>query len=83
MNIITTGMLARKATAIIAPSSANFIFASHKNIRAETLYLKLKEAGVLVRWFNKPLIDNFLRITIGTDGDMDACAKLLCGILKG
>jgi len=66
----------------VVPSSANFVFASHKKVRAETLYLKLKEAGVLVRWFNKPLIDNFLRISIGTDEEMDECAGQINKILK-
>ena len=66
-----------KAGFYVVPSSANFIFASHKTVRAETLYLKLKEAGVLVRWFNKPLIDNFLRISIGTDEEMRECARLI------
>ena len=62
-----------KAGFFVVPSSANFIFASHKNIGAETLYTKLKEAGVLVRWFNKPGIDNWLRISIGTDDEMNEC----------
>ena len=61
----------------VVPSSANFVFASHKYIMAETLYRALKEAGVLVRWFDKPLIDNFLRISIGTDGEMEECINVL------
>jgi histidinol-phosphate aminotransferase len=52
------------------PSSSNFIFASSDKIPAETLYLALKKQGVLVRYFNKPRIDNYLRITIGTDKEM-------------
>ena len=66
----------------VVPSAANFVFASHKTVKAETLYLKLKEAGVLVRWFNKPLIDNFLRISIGTDEEMDICARGIDKILN-
>jgi len=66
----------------VVPSCANFIFASHKTVKAETLYLKLKEAGVLVRWWGKPLIDNFLRITIGTDEEMQECEGRICEILK-
>jgi len=46
-------------------------------LTAENLYLKLKEAGILVRWFDKPLIKDYLRITIGTDGEMDACISEL------
>ena len=67
----------RDADFYVVPSAANFVFCSHKTTPAQTLYLKLKEAGVLVRWFDKPLIGNFLRISIGADKDMDACAELL------
>ena len=52
-------------------SSANFLFASHEKISAEELFLALKEAGIYVRYFKKPRIDNHLRITIGTDDEMD------------
>jgi len=65
----------------VVPSSANFIFTSHKYIRAETLYLKLKEDGILVRWFNKPLIDNYLRISMGTESEMSACVERIGKIL--
>lgn len=61
----------------VLPSSANFLFASHKSVPAEQIFAKLREKGILVRHFNKPRIDNFLRITIGTDDEMDAlCAAL-------
>ncbi len=52
------------------PSSSNFIFATSDKIPAQTLYLELKKQGVLVRYFNKPRIDNYLRISIGTDKEM-------------
>ncbi|MDX9872558.1 MAG: histidinol-phosphate transaminase [Clostridia bacterium] len=55
----------------VLPSAANFIFISHPRVPAEALYLRLKENGVLVRYFNKPRIHNFLRVTIGTDAEMD------------
>lgn len=51
-------------------SSANFIFISHKDIYAGDLYKQLKENGVLVRYFSKDRIDNYLRVTIGTDEEM-------------
>ena len=51
-------------------SSANFIFISHKDIYAGDLYKQLKENGVLVRYFVKDRIDNYLRVTIGTDEEM-------------
>ncbi|MBO7451981.1 MAG: histidinol-phosphate transaminase [Clostridiales bacterium] len=56
----------------IPESSANFIFAKPCKVSAEELYLKLKEMGILVRYFNKPKINEYLRITIGTDEEMDS-----------
>ena len=57
-------------------SGANFIFAKPpKSITAETLYKNLKAKGILVRYFNKPLINESLRITIGTDEEMDEFVK--------
>lgn len=55
----------------VIDSSANFLFASHSERPAETLFQELKRRGVLVRYFNQPRIDNYLRITIGTDEEMD------------
>lgn len=52
-------------------SKSNFIFASHKSCPAEELFEKLKEKDIYVRYFKKPRIDNYLRITIGTDAEMD------------
>ena len=51
-------------------SSANFIFISHNKIFASNLYKQLKENGVLVRYFAKDRIDNYLRVTIGTNEEM-------------
>lgn len=54
----------------VLPSQTNFVFASHYNHTAEDLYTTLKNNGIIVRHFNKPIINNYLRITIGTDEDM-------------
>lgn len=51
-------------------SSANFIFASHNEMAAAEIFEELKKRGIYVRYFNKPRIDNYLRITIGTDEQM-------------
>jgi histidinol-phosphate aminotransferase len=48
-------------------SKANFIFATHSLHDAAQLAEKLREQGIIVRYFNKPRINQFLRITIGTD----------------
>lgn len=51
----------------VLPSKANFIFASHLLHDAGQLAQKLREQGIIVRYFNKPRINQFLRITVGTD----------------
>lgn len=52
-------------------SKSNFIFATPGNIiSAKELFEKLKEKDIYVRWWGKPRIDNYLRISIGTDDDM-------------
>ena len=63
-------------------SYANFIFASHKTVPAREIFERLKENDIYVRWWNKDRIDNYLRITIGTDGQMEALYRALyeiCG----
>lgn len=52
-------------------STANFIFAKPNKISGKEYYLKLKTNGVLVRHFDKPLISDYVRITVGTRVQMD------------
>jgi histidinol-phosphate aminotransferase len=54
----------------VLPSCGNFLFVKPQGIAAKTLYLHLKEQGILVRYFAYPRINDYLRITIGTDADM-------------
>lgn len=61
----------------VLESKANFLFVQHSKRRANYIYNYLKERNILVRYFSKPRIDNFLRITIGTDEQMDALFKVL------
>ena len=49
------------------PSTANFIFTRHPRHGGEKLYQALRDRGIIVRHFKSPRIENFLRITIGTD----------------
>lgn len=55
------------------PSMANFIFV--KMECAENIYKKLKERKILVRYFNQPLIEKYLRISIGTKEEMEILIK--------
>ena len=63
-------------------SQSNFIFAKHDKIPAEQLYLKLKENGVLIRYFNKPRISDYVRITDGDDEQMSRLVELIAIISK-
>lgn len=58
-------------------SSANFVFASHPEHSAKKLFEELKKNNIFVRYFDKPGIDNYLRITIGTDEQMDILYSFL------
>lgn len=64
-------------------SKANFIFASHKSLPAKEIFEALKAEGIYVRYFNAPRIDNYLRITIGTDEEMKALVDFLTKYLAG
>jgi histidinol-phosphate aminotransferase len=61
-------------------SAANFIFASHKNVPAKEIFTKLRENDIYVRYWDKDRISNSLRITVGTDEQMDALIKALSKI---
>lgn len=61
----------------VLPSGANFIFASHAQYAAKHLFTRLRERGIVVRYFERPRIDNHLRISIGTDADNAALVDAL------
>jgi histidinol-phosphate aminotransferase len=63
----------------VLPSAANFVFARHPRHRGADLFARLRERGVLVRHFRKPRIEDFLRITVGTD---EQCSRLI-EVLRG
>ena len=66
----------------VLDSRANFVFASTDRISGGVLYKKLKESGILVRHFDAPRIDNWLRITIGTPEQMQALMDAVDKILE-
>ena len=61
----------------VLDSKANFLFAESSRIPGGVLYRKLKEKGILVRHFDKPRLENRLRITVGSDRQMDALLTAL------
>ena len=58
-------------------SKTNFIFATHKEVPAKEIFEMLKKEKIYVRYFNKPRIDNYLRISIGTDEEMQKLVECL------
>jgi histidinol-phosphate aminotransferase len=67
----------------VLPSQANFIFVRPPRLGAEIWLQKLRERKVLVRWFDSPQTRDYLRITIGTEAEMDAMlgqARRILGI---
>ncbi len=64
------------------PSSANFVFATHKDIPAKEIFQAAKDAHIYVRYFDKPRIENYLRISIGTDEEMDKFTEFLANYIQ-
>ncbi len=67
----------------VLPSSANFVFARHPDHSGGVLAAALRERGVLVRHFRKDRIEDFLRITIGTDAECGRLVAALEEVLAG
>ena len=63
-------------------SMANFLFVTHERVPAREIFEALKRERIFVRYFDKPRLDNSLRITIGTDGEMEALYAFLENYLK-
>ncbi len=63
-------------------SKSNFIFASTDKMPACEIAAKLREKGILIRYFNKPKIDNYLRITVGSAEDMQTLVDTVKEILE-
>ena len=62
---------------VFPDSKTNFIFAAHKTVPAQELFDVLRENKIYVRHWNKPRIENYLRISIGTDEEMDKVLTFL------
>ncbi|NLV51428.1 MAG: histidinol-phosphate transaminase [Clostridiales bacterium] len=66
----------------LTDSKSNFVFARHSTASAETLFSALRQNGVLVRYFKTPRISDRLRISVGTEEDMDILIAVLERILE-
>lgn len=66
----------------VIPSLTNFIFAKRDGIPGKTLYAKLRERGILVRHFDTPRLTDYLRITIGSDSQMETFIQTIKTILE-
>lgn len=64
-------------------SMTNFIFVTHRSVNANEIFTKLREKKIFVRHFNSPRIDNFLRISIGTQEEMEKLIEELSIIVGG
>ena len=63
-------------------SKSNFIFATHWTVPAKQIFEALREEGIYVRYFSKPRIDDYLRISIGTQGEMERFIAFLKAYLE-
>lgn len=78
--IVSRTALAARLAALgfeVLPSAANFIFARHPSHDGAALAQSLRSKNILVRHFRLPRIDQFLRITIGTDAECNALVDAL------
>ncbi|GHE22111.1 histidinol-phosphate transaminase [Halomonas urumqiensis] len=66
----------------VLPSQTNFVLATHPTHDAAQIFVGLRERGILVRHFNTDALRDYLRISIGTDDEMDSLIEVLealCG----
>ncbi len=66
----------------VLPSQANFVLVTHPDHDAAQLFAGLRERGILIRHFNTEALRDFLRITIGTEDEMESLLETLetlCG----
>jgi histidinol-phosphate aminotransferase len=65
----------------VLPSAANFVFARHATVPAAEIHANLRNEGILTRHFAKDRIDNYLRISIGTQQECEILIEALSEIL--
>lgn len=72
----------RKMGFTVADSKTNFLFAAHDSYKAAEICEYLKTKDIYVRYFSKPRINNHLRITVGTDEEINALIAALHEYIK-
>lgn len=73
----------RKLGFSFGDSKSNFIFATHKSVPAREIFEALRKENIYVRYFSKERIDNYLRISIGTQAEMETLITFLKNYLPG
>jgi len=68
---------------MVSKSKANFLFVRHPLFSGKDIFLELRRKGILVRHFNLPRIEEYLRISIGTDADMNKLLEVIKEIVMG
>ena len=79
------GRLAAALTALgfrVWPSEANFLLVRPPDGRAHDVYEGLKQRGILVRYFNRPALEDKLRITVGTDAQNDRLIEAITQLAR-
>ena len=66
----------------LTDSKSNFLFAKHKSVGGKELYSALKEKGVLIRHFEKPRLNDYNRITVGSESQMEEFFSILKTVLE-
>ncbi len=65
----------------VPPSRSNFVFPTIPDGRAAEVFEALEKRRILVRYFRGPLVQDSLRISIGTDAEMETCLQALRELL--
>lgn len=71
----------RKLGFTVSPSLTNFLFVTHPKKEAPVIFEYLRQKNIFIRYFKLPRIDNYLRITVGTDAQMDRMIEELRAFL--
>jgi histidinol-phosphate aminotransferase len=77
---LTGGLAALGFT--VLPSAANFVFAAPASHSARDLFQALREQGIIVRYFDRPRLDNYLRISVGTPDQNQALLDALSSLVN-